>query len=295
MNLSCFVISPFGQPFDEYYEKIYQPAIAKAGLQPIRGDEVYNTGAVIDDIFAAISSSTLVVCDATGRNPNVNYELGVAHALQKPAILITQSVDDVPFDYRHLRVITYDRTKVDWAKQLEISIHKTILAVLGDPERALAWKPKGDALVKLGLNDSVEEIFISYTPNPSIATLRCRNQFVLLGTRSGDVHPGFRQFFEDIYADLQSLEIQITNTEFIQLRRIWHDDKHGSIHISLDIIHQKGEKPTFTALEIQNTLHDGHGWYAGQATYVNVSVLERNIWSDSFFPNAPEFYSERKE
>jgi len=81
MNPTCFVISPFGDPFDDYYEKVYQPAIAKADLHPIRGDEVYNTGAIIDDIFTAISSATMVLCDVTGKNPNVNYELGVAHAL----------------------------------------------------------------------------------------------------------------------------------------------------------------------------------------------------------------------
>lgn len=291
MSPTCFVISPFGEPFDDYYEKVYQPAIVKADLQPIRGDEVYNTGAIIDDIFAAISSATLVLCDVTGKNPNVNYELGVAHALQKPAIIVTQSVSDVPFDYRHLRVIVYDRTKVDWAKQLETAIHKTILTVLGDTDRALAWKPKA-ASDKKTASDNLEGIVISYTPDPSLATLRYRNQFVHLGTRSGDVQPGFKQFFEEIYEDVQTLEGQVTDKEFVQLRKIWHDDKNGNISISVDLIHHHGEKPTFTEEELCEALHDGYGWYAHQGIHVIARVLERNIWSDSFFPNSPEFYRE---
>ncbi len=288
---SCFVISPFGDPFDDYYAKVYAPAITKADLAPIRGDEVYSTGAIIDDIFASIQNAVMVLCDATGKNPNVNYELGVAHALQKPAIIITQSVADVPFDYKHLRVIVYDRAKVDWAKQLEVSIHKTILAVLADPSRALAWKPKPESRETPDAA-SLEGIVISYTPDPSLATLRFRNQFVHLVARSGDVHPGFRGFFAEIYVDVAKLEDEITDKEFIQLRRIWHDDKNGNILISVDLIHASGVKPTFTGPELEEALHDGLAWYAHQGINVNARVLERNIWSDSFFANSPEFYRE---
>lgn len=293
MKSSCFVISPFGEPFDDYYEKVYAPAIAKADLHPIRGDEVYSTGAVIEDIFAAISSSVMVLCDATGKNPNVNYELGVAHALQKPAIIITQSVSDVPFDYKHLRVVVYDRTKVDWAKQLEGAIHKTILAVLADPTRALAWRPK-ESKAPATVGEPLEGIVISYTPDPSLATLRFRNQFVHLGARSGDVHPGFKQFFEEIYEDIKKLEDQITDKEFIQLRKIWHDDKNGNITISVDLIHDTGVSPTLTEAELQEALHDGYGWYAHQGINVIARVLDCNIWSDSFFANSPEFYHPSK-
>jgi len=51
-----------------------------------------------------------VIADCTGRNPNVFYEIGLAHASGKPVILITQNSDDVPFDIRHLRYIQYDYT-----------------------------------------------------------------------------------------------------------------------------------------------------------------------------------------
>jgi hypothetical protein len=289
MKKTCFIISPFGAPFDEYYQKVFSPALAKADVEPIRGDDVYGTGAIIEDIFSAILDAAFVLADVTGRNPNVNYELGVAHALRKPAVIVTQSVEDVPFDYRHLRVIVYDRTKVDWAKELEAAIHKTAISVLSDPARALAWKPSGESSEEPRVG-RYEEIVVSYSPDPSVATLRFRNQFVLLGARSGDVHQGFRGFFEEIYTDVQKLEEQVTKNEFVQLRRIWHDDKHGNLSISVDLIHDSKTVPSLSVKQLEDALHDGYGWYSGQGVHVEARVLERHIWSDSFFPNAPEFY-----
>lgn len=291
MSNTCFVISPFGDAFDEYYEKIYKLAIGKAHLQPIRGDEVYNTGAIIDDIFSQIRNSAAVLCDVTGKNPNVNYELGVAHALQVPSIIVTQSISDVPFDYRHLRVIVYDRTKVDWAKELEAAIHRTLISVLSDPGRGCAWSPNETVRPRAGI-EYEGGISMSYTPDPSLATLRYRDQFVQLYARAGDVHPGFKQFFEEIYVDLQALQAKITTSEYVQLRKIWHDDKNGNIAIWIDLIHNHGEAPTLSETELREGLHDGKAYYAHQIISVTARVLERNIWSDSFFPNSPEFYND---
>jgi len=47
----------------------------------------------------------VLLADLTGKNPNVFYELGLAHALAKPVILIAETLDDIPFDLRALRVI----------------------------------------------------------------------------------------------------------------------------------------------------------------------------------------------
>lgn len=297
MKKTCFVISPFGAPFDEYYEKIFCPALAKADIEPVRGNDVYGTGAIIEDIFTAIESAAMVLCDVTGKNPNVNYELGVAHALLKPAVIVTQSVDDVPFDYRHLRAVVYDRAKVDWAKQLEIAIHKTVLSVLSNPARALAWRPKerSTTTISADLANSFEQLVISYSPNPSVATLRFRNQFVVLEARCGDVHPGFRGFFEEIYFDIQALENRVSNKEFVQLRRIWQDDKNGAISIYVDLIHDASTKPSLSKDDLLEALHDGYGWYAHQGIHVEARVLKRNIWSDSFFANGPEFYKTSAE
>jgi hypothetical protein len=62
---------------------------------------------VIQDVVALIDRSRIVVCDCTGRNPNVFYEAGIAHTLGREVILITQNDNDIPFDLRHIRYIRY--------------------------------------------------------------------------------------------------------------------------------------------------------------------------------------------
>ena len=63
--------------------------------------------AIIQDIVNLIDRAKVVVCDCTGRNPNVFYEIGIAHTLGREVVLLTQSEQDVPFDLRHLRYIRY--------------------------------------------------------------------------------------------------------------------------------------------------------------------------------------------
>jgi hypothetical protein len=63
--------------------------------------------AVIQDVVSLIDRSTVVICDCTGRNPNVFYEIGIAHTLGREVILITQAEADIPFDLRHLRYVRY--------------------------------------------------------------------------------------------------------------------------------------------------------------------------------------------
>nr|WED67880.1 hypothetical protein PJ912_16450 [Pectobacterium colocasium] len=51
-----------------------------------------------------------VICgnlQISDKNPNVFYEAGIAHALGKEVILLARHIGDVPFDLRHLRIITY--------------------------------------------------------------------------------------------------------------------------------------------------------------------------------------------
>lgn len=101
-------------PFDPQLRPVYEDHIAQCArelhLTIARGDNLFTAQSVMDDIWNAISSARAVIADCTGRNPNVFYEIGLAHAVGKPVILITKEVDDVPFDIRHLRYIQYDYT-----------------------------------------------------------------------------------------------------------------------------------------------------------------------------------------
>ena len=55
----------------------------------MRADEIYDNRPIIQDIQNSIHNAKVILADVTGRNPNVNYELGAAHALNKEVIILT--------------------------------------------------------------------------------------------------------------------------------------------------------------------------------------------------------------
>ena len=128
---------PFGGWFDDYYETVYKPAIQAAGLTPCRADDLYRPSAIVTDIWSYTQSAKLILADLSGKNPNVFYELGLAHALAKPAILIAESMDDVPFDLRALRVLEYNKNQPRWGEQLQVKITRSIQEVLSAPLEAV--------------------------------------------------------------------------------------------------------------------------------------------------------------
>ena len=135
---SCFVMMPFGNPLGSYYDKIYKPAIEKAGLTPIRADaEIFGTGKIMDQIWSGINSAKVLVAELTTRNPNVFYELGLSHALQKPVVLVSSNENDVPFDLHHIRVIYYDVSDPFWGTKLIDKVAENILSAIKNPEEAL--------------------------------------------------------------------------------------------------------------------------------------------------------------
>jgi chaperonin GroEL len=152
---------PFGYPFDSYYQKIIKPAASNAGLDAVRSDEIYSTRPIIQDIWSRIWQARVIVADVTGKNPNVNYELGLCHALGIPTIIITRNIDDVPFDYRHRRCITYKVEDAGWDDKLRVDLSTTIQVVMTDTTNAeeLEWPyntniskdlPSGSALIASG-------------------------------------------------------------------------------------------------------------------------------------------------
>jgi len=100
------VMMPFDLAFNAVYATLQQAAKA-AGLRCRRADDIWENPAIIQDVVSLIDRSKVVICDCTGRNPNVFYEIGIAHTLGREVILITQADADIPFDLRHLRYVRY--------------------------------------------------------------------------------------------------------------------------------------------------------------------------------------------
>ena len=125
------VMMPFDTAFNLVYEAIKDAAI-DVGMSCQRADEIWEKSEIIQDIVTLIDKSLVVVCDCTGRNANVFYEIGIAHTLGREVILITQSEANIPFDLRHLHYVKYldneegrqslKRELVDRLKYLKIKI-----------------------------------------------------------------------------------------------------------------------------------------------------------------------------
>lgn len=97
---------PFDASFSAVYETIQQAA-KNVGLTCKRADDIWENAMIIQDVVGLIDRSRIVVCDCSGRNPNVFYEAGIAHTLGREVIIITQNKYDIPFDLRHLRYLLY--------------------------------------------------------------------------------------------------------------------------------------------------------------------------------------------
>lgn len=135
---TCFVMMPFAEPHGPYYDKIYAPAIEKAGLRSVRADaSIFGAGKIMDQIWAGINAAKVLVAELTTKNPNVFYELGLAHALQKPVVLVSSNESDVPFDLKHIRVIYYDVTDPFWGNKLIEKVAENILSAIQNPEEAV--------------------------------------------------------------------------------------------------------------------------------------------------------------
>lgn len=137
-NATCFVMQPFGDTLGGYYELVFKPAIEQAGLAAMRADaEIFGTGKIMDQIWRGIRDADVLVAVLTTKNANVFYELGLAHALEKPVVLVSSNQDDVPFDLRHIRVILYDQTDPFWGPKLIDKVADNIRSAINNPEDAI--------------------------------------------------------------------------------------------------------------------------------------------------------------
>lgn len=128
-----FVLMPFTEPWsDRIWNSHVKPIVERIALEPPlkckRADDLYGHD-VMRDIVTAIRSSRLLIADITDRNPNVFYELGIAHWMGKRVILITQTVDDIPFDLLRFRHIIYQDNS-DGCETLNRELEAAILESL---------------------------------------------------------------------------------------------------------------------------------------------------------------------
>lgn len=129
----AFVLMPFADDLTQIYNSIIKPAVEheEFGLVCRRADEIKSNKVIIQDIWKSICEARVVIADLTGQNPNVMYELGIAHTLGKETVLMYRRGGDVgvPFDLAHIRRIEY-KNDAPGGKRLENDLRKTLSAIL---------------------------------------------------------------------------------------------------------------------------------------------------------------------
>jgi hypothetical protein len=126
-----FVVMPFAPGLKPVYDDHIKKVAKSLRLSIARADDFFSQNLIIHEVWSAITQASIIIADCTGKNPNVFYEIGIAHAIGKPVILTTQNQDDVPSDLRHRRYIHYEYTPTG-LMTFENALRKTVLEIKTD-------------------------------------------------------------------------------------------------------------------------------------------------------------------
>ena len=201
---NCFVIMPFSPKFDLIYVEVFKPAIEAAGLSAIRADEIYGTKRIMQDIWDSIRGARIVLAELSGRSPNVLYELGLSHAIGKPVVIVTSSMDDVPFDLKDLRCIVYEKDHPRWGEALKQSITQSLRSVVSEY--------RGNLL----LSDIIIEGTYPELPKDPITPRRTQLEVNLTGQWQGKEQLTNRNFERDTSFYIIQQEQNVTGIALIQ-------------------------------------------------------------------------------
>lgn len=125
----AFILMPFDADFDDVYSDLIRPPLEDAGFRVRRADSLLNQRSVLQDVIRGIADAELIIADVSGLNPNVLYELGLAHAMGKRTVMLTQSIEELPFDLRPYRANEYS-TRFNAAAKISESLSEIGAAVL---------------------------------------------------------------------------------------------------------------------------------------------------------------------
>jgi hypothetical protein len=126
----AFVVMQYAEPYDTFYKEVIQNQAEASGYDVVRIDEKAGPGIILQDIQREIEQAEIVIAEITPSNPNVFCELGYAHALGKPTILLARRESELPFDIRSFRVVFYNDT-IGGKAEVERNLRKHLDAVAG--------------------------------------------------------------------------------------------------------------------------------------------------------------------
>jgi len=129
----AFVVMQFTEPYNSLWEEVIKPVAGKVGFDAYRSDDVFGPGVVLQDIVRGISTSQAIIAEVTPSNANVYYELGYAHAVGTPTILLAEQPHEgratLPFDISGFRCIFYDDA-IRGKRKVEVALERHLRNIL---------------------------------------------------------------------------------------------------------------------------------------------------------------------
>ena len=126
---TVFVVMQFSDPYHDLYSDIITRVTRDYNLRAYHAGEVFGPGVILENIVRGIIDSRIVIAEITERNPNVFYELGYAHALKKPTILVAEKGKGLPFDVSGYRCLFYENS-IGGKNRVEDALRKHLEAII---------------------------------------------------------------------------------------------------------------------------------------------------------------------
>jgi predicted Rossmann-fold nucleotide-binding protein len=144
LKLPCFVIMPFRKGYDALFKDAIKPAVEAAGYLPVRTDMLNAPGEILATIGRGIENCACAIAVITGLQPNVMYELGLAHAHRKPVLILLESSQDeverrAPFDVKTHAILGYTTVDEDLKERIRSMLVETRWSLIAPPH--LAFHP----------------------------------------------------------------------------------------------------------------------------------------------------------
>lgn len=134
-NKKCFFVSPIGDEdsdtrknSDTVLKFFLKPVCEKFNLDVIRSDQESRVEKIDHSVLEHLKNDELVICDLTGKNPNVFYEFGFRQALGLPLIPIITKGEDIPMDVASLRTIYYVTNDLNQQESIKTRLTESINA-----------------------------------------------------------------------------------------------------------------------------------------------------------------------
>lgn len=185
-----FVIMPFEDKYFEIYEMLKRQ-FEKDFLFSHAGEED-NQQNILKDIIQAIYDADIIIANLTGLNPNVFYELGIAHTLNKKVIIITEDISTLPFDLKSYRAKEYSTHFVKFAELID-SMNKYMY---------------GAATGEIIYSNPVSDFLNTKTEKEIIASIQQSDKAITL---EEDSDKGFLDFLAGIEENAEEMTNNINN------------------------------------------------------------------------------------